>query len=659
MKQNQNKYIAALLFLISLSLYIFTMPPAIFWQDAGIYATGIYVEGNVYPPGFPLYMILEELWKSIVPIGSFVQKVEVLSAIFTAISSVFIYLSLKILLNNKDTLFKKIRPLNKDNSFDINSKQNQPKENNQIISTVLSIIGALSFTLNYNVWAQANNVEVYAFHSLFITFILYIILKIGLNGKVEKQIDSKTTIYFYLLAITYGLSFGNHPMTILLIPTFLILLFLQSNIFFHPKTLIVSLILFIFSGFITYAYLPVVASKQPVLNWGNPNTIERFVTQVTGKVYITNDQSFVFNDITRYQAALQEFVWEYSYIGLVLALVGAIILFKKNKTIFSIFISILLIHTIFAVFYKQTTEYNSWLIPAHISIIFLISISSQFILEKSISSYPQNKFKALAIFIPLVLFSVFTISHFAENAKELDRRQYYYAEDFGKNIIRNLDQDSIIFLTGDQESSTIMFLQTVQGFRTDVIAIKNIEFEDFLHAEGRILLQKKYPRLRFPQLDTQDDQQTYLNKLISENINQKSIYLMSKSAFKIDQSKFSLIPAAAIWKLQDLSLAQGDIDLKYWDFKYHDPLFFNKKERALMSLKDPSKPGGINRVPFIQHMINFELQSWKNLGDWYIQKHLCDDAKSAYYKMKIVQPKILDELPQIQQNIDSCYDQYQ
>jgi hypothetical protein len=654
-----DKSIVLILVIFSLIIYGVSMPPTIFWQDAGIYATGIYVEGNVYSPGFPLYMILGNLWKHIIPIEDFTQKIQWLSVIFSAVSSLFLYKSLVILFANKSTLFKKITALHRDKDSQNVSIRGvlspDTNANSSLTIYILSFLATVAFQLNYNVWSQANNIEVYAFHTLFVTAMLYLVVKIGEKGRIEKVIDSNTVKYIYLLAITYGLSFGNHPMTVVLLPTFIILVVLQPNILFHKKTIILSLIIFVFAAFSTYAYLPVTANSKPILNWGNPNTLDRFISHVSGKTYLTTDQSFVFNDISRYQAAWQEFVWEYSYLGILLALTGLILIYRENKTIAGLLTSILSLHVLFAVFYKQTTEYNYWLVPAHIATIILITLTAQYLISLANRDLNQkNYLKLLLSVFPLALFVVFLITHISQTAIELDRRQYYYAEDFGKNIIRNLDQNSLIFLTGDQESSTIMYLQIVKKYRTDLTAIKNIELEQFASEEGRELLKKNYPNLVLP--DTTGSKlniDQYLNQVVNENLKDKSVYLMSKKTINLDQNKFYLTPAASLYKV---SLQPEDIELKHWNFEYHDPHYYLKSERPLMSLKDPSKPGGVNRVQFIQHMINYELQSWKNLGDWYLQAYDCTKAEDSYSKIKSIAPDRYLSLPQIQQSIDSCYD---
>jgi hypothetical protein len=629
-------------------LYLYTIPPTVYWQDAGIYLTGIMVEGNIYSPGYPIYLILQNIWTHLIPIGSFAQKVHASSALFSGLMSVIIYNILNKIVDIKSTLFKKKEAV-------IETEVSRSKK---IIQKGVVIFGAIFIGLNFNVWAQAINAEVYSLHSLLFAAILYLIIRIGQSGKIEKDSSPKIINNIIYIGLVYGLSIGNHPMTVLLIPVFIYLVIFQKNIFFHSKKLIVAALIALVVGLGSYIYLPVVANTHPELNWGNPNTISRFINHVTGKTYITGEQSFVLDDISRYKAAAQEFLWEFGWFGLILVLGGAILLYKKDKHVTLILTLIAAMHIIFAIFYKQTTEYNSWLIPTHIVFGFFLTYG----IYETVSNMTEwknssSKVKALTVVnsIVIVFFLLFLIPHWMQVFNELNRREYYYAEDFGRNILRELDKDSVVLMTGDQESSTTMYLQSVLGFRKDVILFKNIETEGLTYRDGRQDLRIRYPTLNIPEdqfnnLPDLEDQNALLNKLIESNISTKSVYLMSKNSIILDPL-YSLTPAAVMWKV---SLEPADIELKYWNFQYHDSQFYKKKERSLMSLKDQSKPGGVNRVPFIQHMINFELQAWKNLGDWYIQQNECDKAEQAYFKMKKVQNNILEELSAIPESIKKC-----
>ncbi|MDQ3239439.1 MAG: DUF2723 domain-containing protein [bacterium] len=669
-----NTFITPAIFFVFTLLYLFSMPPTVYWQDAGIYLTGIMVEGIVYPPGYPIYMMLAIVWKHIIPITNFSHRIVSLSAVSGGLLSVGVYLIVLRTLNNKFVLFNKNNPFEEDkhNNHNKNNDTQTNEANTKVprVTILISLITTLTISLNFNIWSQSINAEVYTLYALLLVFIILLILKLGQKGRIDKTNTSNTIQYTILISIVYGISFGIHPMTILLAPVFLYILIAQKNILLNTKTTMLSIGLFGVFATIPYLYLPIVSNTHPALNWGNPTNIQRFLTHVTGKTYVTSEQSFVFNDASRYASALQEFVWEFSISGLVLALYGAFILYKKDKHLSVIFAIIINIYVVFAVFYKQTSEYNAWLIPSHIILTIYIAFAYLSLYTQVVSKikHPksiQNMLKSLPLGMLCCIFLIFLITHAISSYQELNRRDYYYAEDFAKNILRNLDKDSLVLMTGDQESSTTMYAQSVLKYRSDVILFKNIETEQLTYFEGREDLRIRYPKLSldevvFSSLKSEDSPDIYTDTLISQNIKHKMIYTISKGNMAFDPQKYTLTPASVLWKISntcapDQSICvDPEIDLKYWDFYYHDPKFYLKKERPLMSLKDPSKPGGINRVPFIQHMINFELQAWKNLGDWYLDRNQCAKAQKSYQKMKTLNPDIFKKLPQITESLASC-----
>lgn len=650
-------YLPTALFLSTTLLYLYTMPPTVYWQDAGIYLSGIKDGGIVYPPGFPIYMILEIVWTHIVPIGNFTQKVHAFSAAIGGLVSVLTYMVALNLQGNISTLFSKKNLKEGDNSIRKSTPESFNSSQTKLLKICFAVVSSVMVSLNFNFWAQSINAEVYALHTLFFIFLLYLVVKLGINGRIEKDIDSKRQNIILSIVIVYGLSFGNHPMTVLLVPLFIYLSVWQKNIFFHKRLITLSLALFVIVGLLPYLYLPIIANTHPHLNWGNPNSVSRFIAHVTGKTYLTGEKSFVFDDISRYQAALQEFVWEFNWLGIILFLVSSIVIFKKNKHISALLSLTILVHLVFAIFYKQTTEYNSWLIPAHIAIILILITGSYHLLL----SLPTKVIR-IAFSLILVIYLASLTVHWYQSFLELDRRNYYYAQDFGQNILRPLPPNSLLILTGDQEASTILYLQDVLGFRTDIITFKNIEVDELSYTDGRNDLRIRHPGINIPETIFNHppqgvDPEWYLSSLIDANLSTRPVYLMSKNLIQIDPLKFDLTPENVSWKVTahcESDCPVSTIDLNAWNFHYHDPNYYLRHERPLMSLKDPSKPGGINRVPFLQHMINFELQSWKNLGDWYITKGQCDEAEKAYNKMTKVQPDIFQKLPAIPASISQC-----
>jgi hypothetical protein len=91
----------------------------------------------------------------------------------------------------------------------------------------------------------------------------------------------------YAAAFLFGIALGVHHVTVgLMLPAFAALVFATDDIGFFMSRRLIYAALFAFAGlFAVYAYLPLAASRSPLMNWGDPRTLERLWWQVTGKQY--------------------------------------------------------------------------------------------------------------------------------------------------------------------------------------------------------------------------------------------------------------------------------------------------------------------------------------------------------------------------------------
>lgn len=71
---------AALVFVVVMTVYLFTLAPTITNEDGPEFVTAVYVIGIPHPPGFPLYLLLGKLF-SFIPFGSLAWRVNLMSAV--------------------------------------------------------------------------------------------------------------------------------------------------------------------------------------------------------------------------------------------------------------------------------------------------------------------------------------------------------------------------------------------------------------------------------------------------------------------------------------------------------------------------------------------------------------------------------------------------
>ena len=80
-------FLGLCLFAITLTLYIMTLCPTVSLVDSGELILVCKTLGIAHSPGFPLYTLLGHLF-TYIPIGSIAYRVNLMSAVFAALSAV-------------------------------------------------------------------------------------------------------------------------------------------------------------------------------------------------------------------------------------------------------------------------------------------------------------------------------------------------------------------------------------------------------------------------------------------------------------------------------------------------------------------------------------------------------------------------------------------
>src|SRR3989304_5555668 len=103
------------IFIPTYILYLKTMPSTVFWQDSGIYLAGLFHFGIIYPPGFPLYMLLGVFWLKILSFLptvvlarggftlSFAQQVHAFSGLWGAGAATLVGLAVYEIISENNT----------------------------------------------------------------------------------------------------------------------------------------------------------------------------------------------------------------------------------------------------------------------------------------------------------------------------------------------------------------------------------------------------------------------------------------------------------------------------------------------------------------------------------------------------------------------------
>ncbi len=155
--------------------------------------------------------------------------------------------------------------------------------------------------------------------------------------------------YIYLGAFLCGLAFGAHQSMVLLVPSYAwLVLSADWRMIRRIKEQIFAGIFFVL-GFSVYLYLPIRASRDPLLNWGDPQTLTQFSWHFLRKGYpsekVSRDMALLWKQLSAFNI-----VHEFTVVGLALLVTGLLAyLFVRRDEVIAFLIGVFVFLAVLAV----------------------------------------------------------------------------------------------------------------------------------------------------------------------------------------------------------------------------------------------------------------------------------------------------------------------
>jgi hypothetical protein len=229
-------------------VYLSTLSPTVFYRDTPEFVNTAFSLGISHPAGFPIYNLMAKA-VTFLPMGAIPFKVNLFSSLMGCLALLVLYMTsvafLRVLAGSGDSSSSFLWP------------------------SLLSV-GFLAFCVPF--WGNTMLAEVYTLHTLFTVVMILCLLK----WKEKEDVR-----FLYSAALIYGLSAGNHGTVAFYLPAILILFFFWCR---QDRWKQISLCaLFFLWGFSVYLYLPIRSLTEPTFDWGNPETLQGFLFQVTDR----------------------------------------------------------------------------------------------------------------------------------------------------------------------------------------------------------------------------------------------------------------------------------------------------------------------------------------------------------------------------------------
>lgn len=530
-------------FVLPFAVYMLTLAPSVTFFDSGEFLTATASLGSAHSPGYPLFLMYAKPFTWL-PFGNFAFRMNVATAVSSSLACMMVYVLTTLLLAKEKLL--------ENDTF------------NQYALRFAGLAAAVTFGVTPRLWLQSNHDKPYPL----LTFIAAVIFYLLLQWQQQYREGIERPSYVYVCTFLAGLAMAVHQTIVLLLPAwFLMIVLTDWRMIKRLKELILATA-FALLGFIVHLYLPLRALSNPVLNWGDPKTIEQFLWHFLRKGYPSEppvrDWSLLWDQVRAFNVS-REFTW----LGVVLLLLGSYYLIKNNRTVLIAYVaSVVVFLLVIAGYFNTHREVifltEEFFTPLYMFTAIMIGIGLFNLLGYAVrwSGLPDHLGFQVYGVVALLFFTLPT-ALCAVNYFENDQHNNYIAFDYASNSLRTLPQNSIMYTWGDSGAFPLWYLQSVERMREDVDLphTPHLVFDWYLDSMPRVF---KDSNLR--KFDTSSfAPDTALRIAITENLGIRPVYIDFSTRYSVEFKEYQPVQRGIVYCIRKISEPFGLPDVSVWD----------------------------------------------------------------------------------------------
>ncbi len=455
---NRDYGFAFVIFVLSLLTYTPTLCPNIYWQDSSAFVAASHTLGIPFSPGFPIYILLGRIF-SLFPTQNPAWPVNFMSAFWGSLSLAILFLMVAQFLRK-------------------NSTANLSFGHSTIIASFILFFG---FTTSF--WSQTFRAEVYTLNFFFTVLLIFSLWKWSENREEDPV---KSWRFFALFAFLWGLSSANHSLLVVsLAPAFLIFIFLVDRHFLLKPVNLFTSLFFGILGVSSYLFLLIRSQQNPALNWGSPHNWENLFRVISKSdhwhEYLNQSNFSIWTNLIQ----LTNFtLTELFFPVIVLAIWGAVVLYKKDKRLMALLAGIFICNFLTVAWAAEFSIRNLDLFGYLLPSLFVLTISTIFgtcTLFESLLQWRKatNLRRYWPVWASLLL--VLPVFQVTRNYRVNDHSHNSMAYQYGKQILDSVPANSVILATEDNTLLPLWYLTLVEKYRADVVplawtALDNLDY---------------------------------------------------------------------------------------------------------------------------------------------------------------------------------------
>lgn len=404
----------------------------IYVGDSGELVAAAATLGIPHPSGYPLYVLLGHAWIWLLPFGSVAFRMSLFSAFFAAATcSVFFVVCRR-----------------------------------SGVVPPMAWFATLLFALSPSFWSQAGIQRVYSLSAFFVVAVVGLALEWHRSNPVgAAEHESRDIRWMVAAAFAAGLGASNHTIVgVVGAAVAVFVLAVEPSLLRRPRHLMACCGAGLL-GLLPYAYLPLRSSREPRLDWGNPETATAFLDVVLrrdfwnrawiegpadGVAIVTDwllslgvEMAFVGTGLALWTVWVAASTWRRRALGLPWPVALPLAVMIANLWVVGAHGS-----------RSDIFIWHRYYIPSYLMAALLAAWGAQL-------AWQRLGRRALALFlVPVILLAV--------GWSRYDRSEFRIAEDFSRAVLATLPPGAHLVASDDNILFALIYLQLVENARPDV-----------------------------------------------------------------------------------------------------------------------------------------------------------------------------------------------
>jgi len=427
---------AGVVLVVSSAVYLLTCARTVTLVDSGELILACASLGVAHPPGFPLYTMVGHLF-SLIPVGSVAFRLAAMSAIFAAVTAALVALAVGELAS-------------------WSRRREGPADGRSRLALRVAQVGAgLTFAFSSTLWSYATVAEVYSLNLALVAASMWLLLR-WRRGGAQAPIP-------WGVGLLVGLGLGVHHVTVLLAVPGLIAFVTASGGWraLAPRRLAPAAG-GAFAGLLSYAYLPLAASRHPVLNWGNPSSLDHFWWHVSARQYQVNLFAGSFEQASRNLADLaRSALVELNPLAMVIVAVGLVWLWRRDRAVLWLASLVVLVGVAYAVNYEIAEDGEAYVLTTFLAAVLPLGAALIWMVETG------RRTTIAAAVLGLVMPAVGAALHW----RSCDRSHDLVAKHFVEDALGGVGPQGVLLTLEWQLYAPWLYLHHVEDFRPDAAVV--------------------------------------------------------------------------------------------------------------------------------------------------------------------------------------------